>query len=173
MIPTQFKSKLPQTLSWPVGAEAITAGLGDAPHVDSCRLWFSDSPAWRASEFQRTLREALPYAVLVIEYVPAIRMGYSASKALAAAGLYDAKWRVHVNPVPRTWRATVGRLLREDGLPAAAKWLRSINVTGSENVHHRLELVFAPIEGTLSKKSRRDRVDRADGSCVPPGLIGR
>ena len=152
VIPTRFKSKLPNTLSWPVGAEAITAGLGDAPHAAECTLWFSDSPVWRASEFQRTLREARPYAVLVIEYRPPSRMGYSGSKAMEATGVYDAKWEVHVNPVPRTWRATVATLLREKGLPAAADWLRSINVPGWENVPHRLELLFAPAAGTLSKK---------------------
>src|SRR4051812_13404315 len=77
VIPTLFKSKLPKTLSWPVGAEAITAGLGDAPHAGEYGLWFSDSPVWRASEFQRTLRAGRPYAVLVVEYTPAVRMGYS------------------------------------------------------------------------------------------------
>ena len=80
-------------------------------------------------------------------------MGYSASKAMAAAGSYDAKWEVRVNPVPRGWRAVVGRLLREEGLPAATDWLRSIDVGGWENVHHRLELVFVPGEGTLLKKA--------------------
>lgn len=153
MIPTRFKSKLPKTLSWPVGAEAVTAGLGDAPHVGECGLWFSDSPVWRASEFQRTLREARPYAVLVVEYRPASRMGYNASNDLAASGFYDAKWQVRVNPVPRSWRAMVGRLLREQGLPAAAEWLRSVSRPGWEETFHRLELVFAPAEGTLSKKS--------------------
>src|SRR3954463_4233733 len=88
VIPTRFKSKLPKTLSWPVGAEAVTAGLGDAPHAAECSLWFSDSPVRRASEFQQTLREARPYAVLVVEYRPADRMGYSGSTAMEASGMY-------------------------------------------------------------------------------------
>jgi hypothetical protein len=153
VIPTRFKSKLPKTLSWPVGAEAISVGLGDAPHVPECELWFSDSPVWRASEFQRTLREARPYAVLVVEYRPVVRMGYEASNERAASGDYDARWFVRVNPVPRSSRAMVGRLLREQGLPAAAEWLRTVGRPGWEERSHRLELVFAPADGTLSKKS--------------------
>jgi hypothetical protein len=152
VIPTQFKSKLPKTLSWPVGAEAVTAGLGDAPHAAECRLWFSASPVWRASEFQRTLREAQPYAVLVAEYRPAVNLPYSRSKVMEAAGYYDAKWEKRVNPVPRAWRAGVRALLREEGLPLVADWLRSFKGTGWQDRHHGLELVFAPADGTLTKK---------------------
>ena len=156
MIPTQFKSKLPKTLSWPLGAEAISAGLGGAPHATECSLWFSSSPVWRASEFQQMLREARPYPVLVAEYRPAIRMPYSASKAMEAEGFYDAKWQIHVNPVPRTWRSTVGALLREKGLPAVVEWLRSFTGAGWQNRHHRLELVYAPREQAISE-------NRSDG----------
>jgi hypothetical protein len=154
MIPTQFKDKLPSTLSWPVGAEAVTAGLADAPHAAEFTLWFVDSPVWRASEFQKTLRTAQPYAVLVAEYKPAIRMPYSRSKAMDEAGYYDPSWRIQINPVPRAWRAKVAALLREKGLPAVADWLRSIDTVGWQDRHHRLELIFAPIDATLSKKCR-------------------
>jgi hypothetical protein len=151
MIPTQFKSKLPKTLSWPLGAEAVTAGLGDAPHAMECSLWFSGAPVWRASEFQQMLREAQPYPVLVAEYRPAIRMPYGGSKAMETIGLYDDKWQIQVNPVPRAWRSTVGALLRERGLPTVVGWLRSLTGAGWQNRHHRLELVYAPREQALRK----------------------
>lgn len=146
-----FKCKLPKTLTWPVGAEVVTAGLGDAPHVAECRLWFSDSPVWRASEFQKTLRQVRPYAVLVAEYRPANR-GYSCSNAVAAAGFYDSKWQIRVNPVPRVWRAAVRTLLRERGLPAVAQWLRSFQGAGWQDRCRRLELVFAPAGRTLTRE---------------------
>lgn len=152
MIPTRFKAKLPKTLSWPVGAEAVTAGLDGVRHATECRLWFSDSPVWRASEFQKTLREAQPYPVLVAEYCPPLRIPYGGSKAMDALGMYDAKWQVQVNPVPRAWRARVGALLREQGLPLMADWMQSFKGDGWQQRHHRLELVYAPIEGTLSKR---------------------
>jgi hypothetical protein len=150
MIPTKLKQKLPKALSWPVGAEAVSAGLGDAPHVDEFTLWFNDSPAWRASEFQKTLREASPYAVLVAEYSPA----FPGSKAMDAAGINHARWQLHVNPVPRPWRATVAILLRERGLPAVAEWLNTFAGDGWERQHHSLELIFSPKQGTLSRKIR-------------------
>jgi hypothetical protein len=154
MIPTHSKAKLPSTLSWPVGAQAVTAGLADAPHVAEINLWFVDSPVWRASEFQNTLRSAQPYPVLVAEYNPAMRMPYSRSKAMDQAGSYNANWRIQINPVPRAWRAKVGALLRDNGLPAVADWLRSIDTVGWQDRYHRLELIFAPTEGTLSRKCR-------------------
>jgi hypothetical protein len=152
VIPTHYKAKLPKTLSWPLGAEAITAGLGDAPHAAECVLRFHDTPVWPASDFRRTLRESEPYTVLVVEYRPAIRLGNGASRAMEADGMYDAQWRVYVYPVERTRRATVGRLLREQGLPAAAGWLRSVVGDRWQDAHHRIELIYAPADGTLSKR---------------------
>jgi hypothetical protein len=160
VIPTQYKSKLSKTLSWPVGAQTVTDGLGDAPHAAECTLWFCGSPVDRASEFQRMLREARPYAVLVAEYRPEIRMPYTRSKAMEDQGLYEARWEIHINPVPRAWRANVGTLLRERGFPAVSAWLRSFRGDGWQAQYHRLELVFAPTEGTLSQRTsnglRRD-----------------
>ena len=153
VIRTDYKSKLPKTLSWPVGAQAVTAGLAGAPHAAECTLWFCDSPIDRASEFQRTLREARPYAVLVAEYRPEVRIPYTRSKEPEAHGWYEAEWRIRINPVPRAWRANVGGLLRERGFPAVAAWLRSFEGDGWQARHHRLELVFAPAEGTLSQKT--------------------
>ena len=110
----------------------ITAGLGDVPYAAECSLAFSDSPVWRASEFQRTIREAQPYAVLV--------------------AAYDGKWQIRVNPAPHAWRSTVRARLREQGLPLVADWLRSFKGAGCQDRYHRMELVFAPADGTLAKK---------------------
>jgi hypothetical protein len=153
MIPTRHKSKLPKTLSWPVGAEAISAGLADVPHAADLSLWFGDSPVWPASAFQRLLRESRPYAVLVVEYHPASGPNYSRPNALVEGGFYDTSWELRVNPVPRHLRSTVGRLLRECGLATVAEWLRASTRAGWEVRYHRLELVFAPTERTLSPQA--------------------
>src|SRR5688572_5600942 len=99
MIPTRIKAKLPKALTWPVGAEAVTAGLAEAPHAADLTLYFADSPVWQASAFQRLLRESLPYAVLVAEYTPARKPGYIGPTSLVEGGWYDAKWEVRINPV--------------------------------------------------------------------------
>jgi hypothetical protein len=153
MIPTLHKAKLANTLSWPLGAEAISAGLAGVPHAADFTLYFANSPVWPASAFQRILRERRPYAVLVARYQPARRPGYMGSTAMFEAGWDDAKWQLQVNPVPRPLRSTVGALLREQGLPAVADWLRGSTRPGWEGRGHCLELVFAPAEGTLARQT--------------------
>jgi hypothetical protein len=150
MIPTRHKSKLPKALSWPLGAEAISTGLADARHAADLSLSFTDSPVWPASAFQRLLREALPYAIFVADYRRASRPGYGGATALVESGWYDARWELRVNPVPRALRAAAGAVLREQGLPAVAEWLRSSVRAGWESQNHRIELVFAPADGTLT-----------------------
>lgn len=105
MIPTRHKSKLPKLFSWPLGAEAISAGLADVPHAADLALTFSDSPVWPASAFQRLMRESLPYAIFVAEYQPAFRPGYGGPTSLVESGWYEAKWTLRVHPVPRPLRS--------------------------------------------------------------------
>jgi hypothetical protein len=156
MIPTRHKAKLPKTLSYPLGAQAISEALADAPHAGDFALWFSDTPVWPASEFQRRLREGLPYRVLTAEYMPARSPGYGGAHSLADRGWFDASWSLGVYPVPRELRHGVGLLLREQGLPAVAEWLRSSGRTGWDSRNHRIDFLFSPAEGSLS-------VQRADG----------
>ena len=151
MISTRYKAKLTRSLSWPIGAEAITAGLGDAPHVADLWLWFTDRVTRPASAFQRVVRESLPYTLLVAEYRPARRPGYIGSSSLLEGGWYDARWELHISPVPGPWRAAAGAALRGVGLPAVVDWLRSSGRAGCELRRHRLELVFAPADGTLTQ----------------------
>jgi hypothetical protein len=154
MIPTHHKSKLPGTLSWPLGAAAISTALGEAPHVAECRLWFLDTSVRPHAEFQRLLRESRPYAVVVVQYRPAIRMPYSASYWMEEQGFYDAQWEILIHPVPRSWRAAVAGLLRERGFPGVVEWLRSIPEIGWEDRLHRLELVYSPLDNALTFQQR-------------------
>lgn len=150
MIPTRHKARLPKSLSWPLGAEAISAALADAPHVADLTLSFADSPVWPASEFQRLLRESRPYPLLVAQYRPASKPGYGGMTALVERGWFEAKWELQVNPVPRADRAAAAAALRETGLPAVAEWLRSSGRAGWEGRAHRLALVFSRAGGTLT-----------------------
>ena len=156
MIPTRYKSKLPRTLSYPIGAEAISAALAGAPHAEEFVLGFSDRVVWPVSEFQRLLRERLPYRVFVAQYRPETKPGYSAPQSLIEGGWYDCKWELHVYPVLREWRHLVNRLLREQGLPAVVEWLRSSQHAGWGSRHHRIELNFRPAEEAIS-------IQRVDG----------
>jgi hypothetical protein len=150
MIPTRHKARLPKALSWPLGAEAISVALADAPHVADLGLWFSGSPVWPASEFRRLLRESLPYPGLVAEYRPASKPGYVGPTFLVERGGYEAEWLLRVSPVPREVRSVAGGALRETGLPAVAAWLRSSDRPGWEGRYHRLTLVFSRADGALT-----------------------
>src|SRR4051794_30669093 len=116
MIPTHLKSKLPRHLSYPIGAEAISEGLADAPHVEAFTLMFRDNPVWPASEFQRLLRERLPYPIMVGEFHPTRRPGYGGAQYLIETGWYNEEWKIVVYPVARELRHLATQLLREQGL---------------------------------------------------------
>ena len=150
MIPTRSKSKLPKTLSYPLGAEAISVALAGAPHVDEFDLSFRDYAVWPAVEFNRLVRDGLPYRVLSAAYLPPRRPGRSAPNDLVAGGWYLAKWSIDVYPVRRELRHAAGLLLHEVGLPAVAEWLRASGRAGWDTRRHVLDLVFNPSEGTLT-----------------------
>jgi hypothetical protein len=150
MIPTQYKARLSRHLSYPIGAEALTDGLVGAPHAESFTVSFRGKPTWPNARFQLALTQEHPYKVLVVEFQPAEAPGYSGSRFMVESRWYDEKWRVTVYPVARALRHLANRLLRERGLPLVAQWLRSSSHSGWVARHRRIELVFHPVEKSLS-----------------------
>jgi hypothetical protein len=157
MIPTKYKSRLPRTLSYPLGAEAISRALAGAPHAEDVQLSFHDQAVWPAREFQRFLREGLSYRILELTYLPPRNPGYTASNAWVAMGECEEKWSLIVYAVLRERRQVAGRLLREQGLPAVADWLRLSTQPAWKGRQHRIELLFDPVDEWLSVR-REDRV---------------
>jgi hypothetical protein len=150
MIPTRSKAKLPKTLSYPLGAEAISEALAGAPHADELSLSFYDRAVWPATEFNRFIREGLPYRILSAAYMPPLKPGHSAPNTLVESGWYQGHWSITVYPVLRELRHAAGQLLRELGLPAVVRWLRSSGRAGWDTRQHSIGLVFSPTNGTLS-----------------------
>jgi hypothetical protein len=144
MIPTRHESKIPKTLSYPLGAEAISEALSTALHVEDFSLSFRNSPIWPASEFHRLLRESLPYKLMVVEHHPALKLNY------AHQGVYNEEWNLRVNPVQRQLRQQAGELLKKQGFPAIIEWLRLSHQPGWGTRQHRLALVFNPAKGALT-----------------------
>lgn len=156
MIPTRSKSKLPKTLSYPLGAQAISEARAEAPHAADFTLSFSDTPVWPASEFQRRLREGTAYLVFVAAFEPVHKTGYLGAKALIERGRYEAHWTLKVNPVRRELRHAVAELLRAQGVPAVVEWLRSAGEAGWEGHRHQLRILFRAVDGVLL-------IEREDG----------
>lgn len=150
MIPTRFKCKLPRHLSYPIGAEAISEALAGALHIDSLSVLFSDHAVWPAAEFLRLQKERLPYSITTAAFSPARRPGLKGSAVMIEKGWYDEQWELRVYPVLSEFRPLANRLLREQGFPAMANWLRSSVQPGWMTVSRRVELVFNPTDGSLA-----------------------
>jgi hypothetical protein len=151
MIPTRYKSRLPGHLSYPIGAQALSEALAGAPHAEALNVGFSDDLfAISAVDFQRLLRERKPYKILEAEHKPARKPGISASNQSVEEGELGEKWEIRVFPVLRELRHLANRLLKDEGLPAVAQWLRSSQQAGRDSRRQWIELVFDPAGETIT-----------------------
>jgi hypothetical protein len=155
MIPTKMKSKLPKTLSYPIGAEAISAALADVPQYGDFALHFSDTPVWPGAEFRRCLQLGLPYPVLRIEHKPKRKPGYAAADFTIERGWYDSRWEVTIYPVLRELKRTVAELLLSEAFPEAVRLLKLW--ADDEWAMRRLVYSFNAAEATLTVGSEREQ----------------
>jgi hypothetical protein len=153
MIPTRFKSKLSRTLSYPIGAEAVTMGLDGAPHTELLTLSFRALRPSRTLRLRQRANKPPQFVVLRAEYKPATRPGYIGANYMLEGGWYDASWQVTIYAVPREVRHLASGLLREHGLPAVAQWLRSSLSPGWEAHQQKIELFLNSTEGTLAART--------------------
>ena len=145
---TVFRTKLPQTLSHPIGLELIESVLAGVPQLESLRAMFS-SEHWQATKFRRSLRDGEPYALITASYRPAQRPGFVGSKDSVELGYYDEAWELRVNPTLRELRALARRLLISEGLPAVASWLRRAHAESNDSRYRSIELIFDPANESL------------------------
>lgn len=103
IIPTLRRAKIARNLSYPVGAEQISAALAAAPQFAELRLYFSYEYQWHGYEF--------------------IRAQYSIGGRRLAAGPMLPTFEICVRPVPRTSRHRVKEYIVETALPQIAQWL--------------------------------------------------
>ena len=153
MIPTRNKIKLPKHLSYPIGAEAVSEALAATPLFELLSLVFWNTPTWRSAEARRILAERMPYAIVEASYKPRRKPGISASNDVIKDGWYDAMCEVWIYAVLPELRDLANRLLREQGLPAVAAWLKSSNQGGWLERHQRIELIFDPTSESLTTRA--------------------
>ncbi len=120
---TQYKEKLPGHLSYPVGLELLATELGQIPQGDELSVSFH-AYAGRATEIEDKMRSGAYYPVLAARFDHS-RLGLSEDNELREQGFYDPTWGIVVYAVSRRHRAVARTLLREQGLPAVAAWLRT------------------------------------------------
>ncbi len=149
MIPTRYKAKLAPNPSYPVGAEALSEALAGVPHVESLSVSFSNRAVEPGSVFRRLLAARLPFRILSDEFRPGRGPGLTGSNDMLERAWYDERWELTVYAVLSELRHVANRLLREQGLPAVARWLRASTRVGQDPRPRRIELLFDPANGTL------------------------
>lgn len=150
MIPTRNKIKLPKHLSYPIGAEAVSEALAATPLFERLSLVFW---TWRSAEARRILTERMPYAIVEASYKPCRKPGISASNDMIRRGWFEQECDIWIYAVLSKFRHDANRLLREQGLPAVADWLKSSNQGGWLERHQRIELIFDPTSESLTTRA--------------------
>lgn len=102
LIPTLSKAKLPREMSFPLGAEKLSAALSGVPHFGEMRLCFSGVLRHRKSVEQRIFLENQDYTILSVILWP--------------------PFYVEVYPVKRELKNEVREALASHGLPRLREW---------------------------------------------------
>ncbi len=114
-VPTLSKAKISHLLSYPVGAEAISAALTAAPQFACLKIHF-----YHWSDFH--LRNG-HYEFLRVEY---LKEGAPATE-WPVSELFQRppqwNWEIVVQPVPRVFRHAIRKYIIDVALPQTAQWL--------------------------------------------------
>ena len=115
IIPTGFKSKLPQALSYPIGAEILSAAFAGVPQFDLLNVDFF---------FYSKMRPEVVgnYPVLELRYWRGAKTIHTRPEQLEN-GVMKRSWSIMVRPVPRVRRHLIRTQLTDAALPAARAWL--------------------------------------------------
>src|ERR1700690_3437986 len=141
MIPTGYKSKIPSTLSYPLGAKTISEALEGVPQTDSLvvEFWF-----WNRQRIVPIFRQ--PYRVLGVRYSPTplntVYQNY-------CAGRLDPGWIITVEPVPRSFRHEVRAKLLTEALPRMRRWLIGSPDTRGRTGGHNLVFLYDDLANEL------------------------
>ena len=104
MIKTSYKEKLPQGMSYPVGAEIVSNALAGVPQYEELQIsfWFRDE--YWASSYTRKIKGKGEITVLEVSHSSFSRYAFD-------------KWQIHINSVPSTYKKQVSEQLVAQVLP--------------------------------------------------------
>lgn len=148
MIPTTYKSRLPHTLSYPVGARAVSEGLKGVPQESALSIGFYGQPTVFASEFKRLRDGNSPYPIFTAAYRH-IQPGLSASNQFVAGGWYEEAWELKVYPVPRALKSLARRALLSEGLPLVGRWLAAERTPAWRYGRRHFDILFTERDGRI------------------------
>jgi hypothetical protein len=143
VFPTSHKAKISKSMSYPIGAEALSAALEGVPQSALISLWFghaSTSIALRAGHASR-------YKILSAFYSHHLPNQFSANRLRES--FYGPKWHLYVYEVPRQHRHAVRSLLDSEGLPRVGVWLRNMADITEREGHCQIDLILDEAQMTL------------------------
>jgi|SRR5581483_4426482 len=140
IIPTRWKSKIPFTFSYPVGAEAISEALRDVPQFHEVSLQFR---AWQPGHD----RTAVPYCVIGGWCSGPIR-SFSASRTMEEQS-QAPRWMISVHAVPRSLRHEIRTKILAEALPSIRLWLRANTHSSRREGTHGLMFRFDELKNEV------------------------
>lgn len=149
MIPTWFKSKLPNTLSYPAGAQLLSDGLRGIPQFDQFVVRFQGRPMFSATDFNAMLKSGQPYVVLEAHFTKS-DPSLTSPRSMIESGDFEAKWELTVYPVLRQYRHAAQAALEAIALPNLRQWLSHPKAQTWKSGYRRREFVFHPSAATLT-----------------------
>jgi hypothetical protein len=136
-IPTRLKSKLPHTLSYPVGAKLISEFLAGVPQYAGLALDFY------FDRKQLVFHGAAEYEV--------IRAGFASHVWGLEGSIWARPWVITVSPVPRPLRHQVLARIEAEALPAIRAWLCANNHSAERDGGHSLHFTYDPLKDELKR----------------------
>jgi hypothetical protein len=137
IIPTGFRSKIPHTLSYPVGAKIASEALHGVPQFADLTIEF-----WFWNRLARRHGTETPYRVIQVQYSGPLRF-FSASKSMEG-------WKVSVDAVPRVLRHAIRSKIIEEALPAIRSWLLANLHSTEREGGHGLVFTFDELKNELT-----------------------
>jgi len=131
LFPTRHRSKISSKLSYPVGAELISAQLATVPQARTFDISFSSAQNY----FLKNRGD--PYAIFSVWF--------------AGTKEYEPGWHVRVQPVPRVLKHTVAAALKAEFFPQIRKWLVKYAPLDARHGAHIIRVIFDEKSETMLK----------------------
>lgn len=136
LIPTRNKSKLPKSMSYPLGAKEISEALAEVPQYNELSVTFIDRSTFWASKFNESIKNKEQIQVVEINYTR-LKGGISTPKKWLEEGYPYSGWNIKIYAVPKENRHQANAALKAIVLPRLKEWLIDIGPIEDFSYHQK------------------------------------